>query len=182
MKSDAVEPKSVFGRLRRKLSPKLKQDNLPVESHSDSARGCSSNDTQFQRVFDFFDEDGDGKVSAAELQSCVRTLGGEISMEEAETAVVSSDKDGDGLLGFDEFQKMIEGGESTEEEKKKELREAFGMYTMDGLGCITAASLRRTLSRLGESRSVDDCKTMIRAFDLNGDGVLSFDEFTVMMA
>jgi calcium-binding protein CML len=91
----------------------------------------------------------------------------------------SSDLNGDGLLDFEEFQKLMEAG--GEEDKNDELREAFGMYEMEGSGCITATSLKRMLSRLGESKSIEDCKTMIRMFDLNKDGVLSFDEFRVMM-
>ncbi|RVW62778.1 putative calcium-binding protein CML40 [Vitis vinifera] len=42
-------------------------------------------------------------------------------------------------------------------------------------------SLKRMLSRLGESRSVEECSVMIGQFDVNGDGVLSFDEFKLMM-
>ena len=65
-------------------------------------------------------------------------------MEEAETTVQFCDMDGDGLLGFDEFQKLMEtSGE--EEKKKKDLREAFGMYDMNGSGRITPTSLRKML-------------------------------------
>ena len=41
-------------------------------------------------------------------------------------------------------------------ERMKEFREAIGMYEMDGGGCITPKSLKRMLSRLGESRSVEE--------------------------
>nr|POE51242.1 calcium-binding protein cml37 [Quercus suber] len=134
---------------------------------------------ELQKVFDYFDEDGNGKISPSELQSCVRTVGGELSMDEAEAAVRASDLNGDGLLDFEEFQKLMDAG--GEEDKNEELKEAFGMYEMEGSGCITPTSLKRMLSRLGESKSIEDCKAMIRMFDLNGDGVLSFDEFQSMM-
>ena len=52
-------------------------------------------------------------------------------------------------MGFDEIQKLMET--NGEEEEKKELREAFGMYDMDGSGRITPTSLRKMLSRLGGS-------------------------------
>uniref|UniRef100_A0A6N2NFN9 EF-hand domain-containing protein n=1 Tax=Salix viminalis TaxID=40686 RepID=A0A6N2NFN9_SALVM len=122
---------------------------------------------------------GDGKISPAELRSCITTIGGQLSIEEAGAAVSFSDMDGDGLLGFQDFQCLM-AGSASEEEKTEELRQAFGMYeTEPGSGCITPASLKRMLSRLGESRSINDCKAMIRTFDLNGDGVLSFHEFAV---
>lgn len=171
---------SAFGRLRRKLSPgRRSADHRPPSAADDAiGRDCGKS-VELQRVFDYFDENGDGRISPAELRSCVRSLGGDLSTEEAEMAVRASDLDGDGMLGFEEFELLVEGG--GEEERRKDLEEAFGMYDVDGSGCITASGLKRMLSRLGEKRSVEDCKAMIRAFDLNGDGVLSFDEFRVMM-
>jgi calcium-binding protein CML len=55
------------------------------------------------------------------------------------------------------------------------------MYDSEKCGFITPKSLRRMLKKMGESKSIDECKAMIKHFDLNGDGLLSFDEFTVMM-
>lgn len=66
-------------------------------------------------------------------------------------------------------------------EKVEDLRKAFRLYENDGTDCITPKSLNRVLDRLGESRSVDECVGMINQFDLNGDGVLNFDEFKAMM-
>jgi calcium-binding protein CML len=73
---------------------------------------------------------------------------------------------------------MEAGGE---EEKLHDLREAFNLYDIDNCGFIRAKDLKTMLGRLGESRSIDECEVMINKFDLNGDGVLSFEEFMVMM-
>ncbi|KAK4392884.1 Calcium-binding protein CML38 [Sesamum angolense] len=104
----------------------------------------------------------------------------EMTEEEAVAAVVLMDSDGDGLLCLDDFVRIVEG--AGEEEKASDLKAAFKMYEMEGSGCITPKSLRRMLSRLGERKSVEQCTDMIAQFDLNGDGVLNFDEFTVMMS
>nr|KYP32675.1 Putative calcium-binding protein CML19 [Cajanus cajan] len=135
--------------------------------------------SQYVRVFNHFDENGDGKISPSELRQCVEAVGGELSLEEAEAVVELLDSDKDGLVGLDDFVRFAEEGE--EEEKVKDLREAFKMYEMEGCGCITPKSLKRMLGRLGECKSIDECKVMIARFDLDGDGVLSFDEFRVMM-
>ncbi|XP_050379069.1 probable calcium-binding protein CML31 [Argentina anserina] len=174
-KGQQHSPKSTLAKLYRKLSSR-KSEKRSLSSPSSSS--CSS---ELGEVFDYFDENGDGKISPAELQTCVRTVGGELSDEEAQAAVEASDMDGDGMLGFEEFQKLMEAN-GDEENKSKELRDAFGMYEMEGSGCITPASLKRMLGRLGEPRSIEDCTSMIRMFDLNGDGVLNFDEFRIMMA
>ncbi|KAF7129386.1 hypothetical protein RHSIM_Rhsim10G0007800 [Rhododendron simsii] len=144
---------------------------------------------QYERVFSHFDENKDGKISPAELRLSLGTIGGEISESEAEAVVLLMDSDGDGLLGLEDFIRLVEGTE--EEEKVKDLKEAFKMYEeMDdeckcGTGSsssITPRSLKRMLSRLGEKKSVGECEVMISQFDLNGDGVLNFDEFRNMMA
>ncbi|KAI3409016.1 uncharacterized protein J3R85_019895 [Psidium guajava] len=108
---------------------------------------------QYERVFSHFDGDKDGKISPAELRQCVATVGGgDISLEEAEAAMEVLDGDGNGQLGFEDFVAFIEGGGA--EEKNADLKEAFKMYEMDGGGCITPKSLKKMLSRLGESRSL----------------------------
>ncbi|XAR58267.1 hypothetical protein NMG60_11026702 [Bertholletia excelsa] len=137
---------------------------------------------QYRRVFDHFDENGDGKISVGELQRGVETVGGELVKEEAEAAVMMVDSDGDGMLGLEDFVRMVEGPAAAEEEKEKDMMEAFKMYEMEGRGCITPKSLRRMLCRLGEEKTINECKIMISHFDLNGDGVLDFEEFKVMMS
>ncbi|KAD2073956.1 hypothetical protein R6Q59_003774 [Mikania micrantha] len=136
---------------------------------------------QYKRVFRHIDKNGDGKISPPDLQSCVGKIGGELSLEEAEMAAEMMDSDGDGLLSIEDLVKVVES--ANEEETVNDLKMVYKMYVeTDGCGCITPKSLRRMLSKLGESRTVDDCKMMIATFDVNGDGVLSFDEFMQMMA
>ena len=90
-----------------------------------------------------------------------------------------TDSEGDGLLSLEDFVKVVEG--AGEEEKQSDLKAAFELYAPEGSACITPESLKRMLSRLGQRRSVHDCKNMIASFDRNGDGVLNFDEFKIMM-
>ncbi|KAK1670053.1 hypothetical protein QYE76_058212 [Lolium multiflorum] len=139
----------------------------------------------FSSVFASFDKDADGKISAAELLLCMKAaLGEDVSAEDAEALVASADTDGDRLLDEDEFLRLVD----TESEKEADnvdrfsgLREAFGMYEVKGEGCITPASLMLMLDRLGSHQGIDECRAMIQRFDLNGDGVVCFDEFKVMM-
>ncbi|KAL5226359.1 hypothetical protein ABZP36_014624 [Zizania latifolia] len=136
--------------------------------------------TEFRPVFSAFDLDADGKISAAELRLCMKAaLGEDMSVEDAEALVSSADADGDGLLDEQEFTKLVQL--ETGEEGRGGLREVFGMYEMKGEGCITPASLKRMLSKLGSHQDIDECQAMICRFDLDGDGVISFEEFKIMM-
>ncbi|MFS7994131.1 putative EF-hand domain pair protein CML [Helianthus anomalus] len=124
-------------------------------------------------VFNHFDENGDGKITASELQNRLKNEL-QLSDKEAEMAVSSSDADGDGVLGLEDFVKMMKEGE------EEELREAFVMYSMKS-SVITPKSLKKMMGRLGQETTVNECKMMIGRFDVNGDGVLDFDEFRFMM-
>ena len=66
-------------------------------------------DFRLKRVFNQFDEDQDGKLSPLELRRCVRLIGGELPLEEAEVVVQTLDSDGDGLLSLEDFVKLMEG-------------------------------------------------------------------------
>lgn len=135
---------------------------------------------QYKRVFTHLDKNGDGKLSAPELQVFMGKIDRELSLEEAEMVAEMMGSDGDGLLSFEDLVKVVES--ANEEEKVNDLKMAFKMYEeKEGCGCITPKSLRRMLSRLGESRSVDECELMIAKFDLDGNGVLDFQEFYDMM-
>ncbi|KAK8916427.1 putative calcium-binding protein CML19 [Platanthera zijinensis] len=168
---------SLFARIHAAVSPKKSKKPLspaPAAVPRESTAG-----REFERVFCYFDEDGDGKISAAELRNCLRAVGEELSPEEAEEVVESSDSDGDGMLEYHDFARLAVADEA--EERGRTLRLAFEAYELEGKGCITAASLRQALRRLGEDWGVGDCRNMIKKFDLDGDGVISFDEFELMM-
>ncbi|XP_020189135.1 probable calcium-binding protein CML31 [Aegilops tauschii subsp. strangulata] len=150
----------------------------------------ATNTGELRALFLSLDRDADGRISAAELQGCMRaTLGEDVPVEEAEALVVSADADGDGLLCEAEFLELAQqaawagdAGEEDDDQRIRALREAFGMYEMEGQRCITPASLGRMLGRLGAERGAGECHAIICRFDLDGDGVLSFDEFKIMMS
>ena len=90
------------------------------------------------------------------------------------------DKDGDEVLVFGEFVELRERGDH--EEGDEDLRRAFEMFEVEkGCGCITPKGLQQVLKRLGDAKSREECEAMIRAFDLDGNGVLDFNEFNKMM-
>ncbi|PKU78893.1 Putative calcium-binding protein CML19 [Dendrobium catenatum] len=117
----------------------------------------------------------------------MRTTGEKLSSEDIEAMLQYADSDGDGFLDMEEFMAVagiIDDACHEVETKKEEqyLKEAFSHYEIDDhQGFINAKSLKRMLSRLGTSRPIEDCQSMICRFDLNRDGLLSFDEFKVMM-
>lgn len=174
--SSASSSTSAFKRLCQAFSPK----HSPTTSYASSSSSRKVfNEELIQRVFNYFDQDEDGKITAAELKTCMTAVGGrEMSLVEAEMAVETADSDGDGMLGLEDFSRILEDESGSEED---EMYAAFEMYAAQGSASITAKSLKKMLSRLGQSTSVQSCRAIISKFDLNGDGVLNFDEFRLMM-
>lgn len=101
-----------------------------------------------------------------------------MSTSGARGVIAEFDENGDELLEFGEFVKLME----REGEVDEDLKRAFALFEVDrGCGLITPRGLQQMLNRLGDSKSYHECAAMIRAFDLDGDGVLDFHEFRHMM-
>jgi hypothetical protein len=96
-----------------------------------------------------------------------------------EGAEALADTNGDGLLDEAEFVRLAREMEAGQEEAwRRWLRETFQMYEIYGRGWITPLSLKLML---GKRQDIAECEAMIRRFDLDRDGVLTFVEFKTMM-
>ncbi|KAL3514917.1 hypothetical protein ACH5RR_027634 [Cinchona calisaya] len=88
----------------------------------------------------------------------------------------------------EDFKKLIaakigeeEDNTSRRNRRYDELRKVVYMHEMEDTGYINLKSLKRWLGRLGESADVLKCKSIVRSFNFNGDGFLSFNKFKIMM-
>ncbi|CAN1215354.1 Calmodulin-like protein 3 [Linum perenne] len=92
------------------------------------------------------------------------------------------DKNGDGLITKQELRESLKNIQISATEKE-ELKEAFEVFDGDKDGLITVEELGSVLSSLGmkEGKKMEDCKEMIRRVDVDGDGMVNFDEFKTMM-
>ncbi|KAK9113189.1 hypothetical protein Scep_020708 [Stephania cephalantha] len=159
------------------------KNQKPITQNTKPTSETHQKDLLLHQVFNYFDGDKDGKISIAELQSCIQSIGDTMTHEEAKWVVADFDGDGDGMLDIEDFTRLMSERESKDDEIDDDLKRAFEMFEAEkGSGCITPKSLQRALNRLGESKSCEECAAMIRAFDLDHNGVLDFQEFHQMMA
>ncbi|KAI4373221.1 hypothetical protein MLD38_011371 [Melastoma candidum] len=91
------------------------------------------------------------------------------------------DADGDGCISFEEFVELNTRGVDSDKIMEN-LKEAFSVYDKDGNGEITAEELHEVLMSLGEECTLGECRKMINGVDREGDSMISFEEFKVMMA
>uniref|UniRef100_A0A915DZN0 EF-hand domain-containing protein n=1 Tax=Ditylenchus dipsaci TaxID=166011 RepID=A0A915DZN0_9BILA len=135
---------------------------------------------EFKQAFELFDRDGDGKVTAKELNIVMKNLGQTPTEEELVEMIKEIDEDGNGTIEFEEFVKMM-SAKVKESENEKELREAFQVFDKDNDGFISPHELRFVMLNLGEQLSELEVVEMIREADLDGDGKVNFSEFVYMM-
>ncbi|XP_052769162.1 neo-calmodulin-like [Mya arenaria] len=66
-------------------------------------------------------------------------------------------------------------------EQLDELRQAFHVFDKDDDGTISTQELGIVMRSLGQDPSEDELQEIVREADTDGDGVIEFDEFIVMM-
>lgn len=155
------------------------QNKTNMAANSTNGANYLGSIDEVRKVFNKFDKNGDGKISADELKDVLRSLGSKTSPEEVKRVMDEIDKDGDGYIDFNEFATFHLAGGSAD--GTKELRDAFDLYDIDQNGLISANELHAVLKKLGEKSSLKDCVNMIKKVDTDGDGHVNFEEFKKMM-
>ncbi|KAL5992788.1 hypothetical protein ACLOJK_013707 [Asimina triloba] len=139
------------------------------------------NHQEMREVFDKIDKDRDGKISEKDLAgvlSAVQNVDMENEMVKAEEMVKAADLDGDGCISFQEFMDVHEKcGHASD----NEIKLAFHMCDLDRDGRIGVDDLLTMLRRLGEASSPEACRRMISSVDTDGDGLVDFQDFVLMM-
>ena len=67
--------------------------------------------------------------------------------------------------------------EAYKAKKEGEVRQAFNEFDADGSGEIDKHELQALSKRLGAPLSDEELDTALKDLDLNGDGVIDFEEF-----
>ncbi|XP_027078132.1 probable calcium-binding protein CML41 [Coffea arabica] len=149
-----------------------------VTPRKSTSSSTQSKEDEYREVFRRFDNDNDGRISAVELRAYFGSVGEYMSHEDAETVIRDADTDGDSLIDFQDFLRLMKKEGSEDED----LKAAFEMFEFQkGSGRITPKSLQKVLSRLGDAKSYDECVEMIEVHDTDGKGELHFQEFQQMM-
>ena len=82
-------------------------ERLMLHIGIDSAASDDEIREKAQRTFSFFDDDGSGKISIAELAKALESLGLVLPEQEMRELVADMDTDGDGEISLEEFQSMV---------------------------------------------------------------------------
>ncbi|KAG4962488.1 hypothetical protein JHK82_039177 [Glycine max] len=145
---------------------------VPIEPLDGKKKLAHQNMNELETIFNRFDTNGNGKISADELDSVLRSLGSDVSPEDLRHVMEDLDTDRDDFINLMEFvafcrsDASIDGGSS-------EFRDAFDLYNRDKNGLISTAELHLALNSLDLNCFVDECRVTNRC--------VNFEEFKTMM-
>merc|ERR1712154_437399 len=123
----------------------------------------------------------DGSVDSTQVSSIMRAIGQNPSEAEIQDMVNQVDKDGTGSIDFPEFLMMM-SLKADAENAEDEIREAFQVFDGDGNGFINRQELAVVMGNMGESLTPAEIQGMIDEADVDGDGLINYEEFYNMMS
>lgn len=136
---------------------------------------------ELREIFRSFDRNNDGSLTQLELGSLLRSLGLKPSPEQLETLIQKTDKNSNGLIEFSEFITLVAPDllPAKSPYTDDQLRQLFRLFDRDGNGFITAAELAHSMAKLGHALTAEELTGMIKEADLDGDGMINFEEFSL---
>ncbi|CAN1256597.1 Probable calcium-binding protein CML17 [Linum perenne] len=133
-----------------------------------------------REIFRSFDRDSDGSLTQLELGSLLRSLGLNPSPDQLDALIKTADTNSNGTVEFSEFLALVAPDlvRKNSAEDEEQLKQLFRMFDRDGNGYITAAELAHSMAKLGHALTVEELNGMITEADTDGDGRISFSEFS----
>ena len=136
---------------------------------------------ELEKQFKDWDTNGDGVLSKEEIINGYRKTYGKVDENEIENMIKSIDLDGNGVIDYNEFLTC-----SINKDKilrNDNLKICFNEFDTDGSGKISVDEISAIFKK-GNRQNTEDLeifKNMIKEADENGDGEISFEEFTEIM-
>lgn len=181
-------------RLERERAERVERERLAAAQQSALSELSEEQRDEINEAFQLFDLDKDGHIDFHELRVAMKALGFEVPRQEvaeilrvhgvaAPLANERGKAQGAGqsqpqrsLLPLGTFQTLM-ASRILARDPRDEILRAFELFDEGGKGKISLADLRRVARELGEGLQEEELQAMIEEFDMDGDGMISRDEF-----
>ena len=133
------------------------------------------------KLFNQIDLNGDGKITEKELYKGLSTkIKSETLAKDVSKIYKNLDMDNNGLIEYEEFVRAAVSKEKFTNENV--LRFAFRYFDKDDSGEITFDEIEDVFkTSINKTNIRNTLKQIIKEVDINGDGVISFEEFVHVM-
>lgn len=138
--------------------------------------------SECREVFDLFDKDKDGAITAKELGDVMRALGANPTQAELDEMILEVVKEHDESqrIEFNEFLDLF-AKKMKDPDSEEDLMEAFRVFDHDNDGLISNVELKHVMVTLGEYMSEEEADELIREADFDGDGLINYQRFVKLM-
>lgn len=132
---------------------------------------------EFREAYNIFDQDGNGRISAAELGEIFLSVGQKPSQHKLQEMIneVQENEDDDEIT-FEQFLKMVRK-RMKDVDTEEELIEAFKFFDTEGTGLIQVEELKQMMLNLGETLDPEELEEVIMEADEDNDGYVNYEEF-----
>lgn len=136
-------------------------------------------DEFWEAFLNFCDEDGE--IAKPELGDLMEALGEEVSAAELDEIFKEVDEDGSGMVDFDEFIEMMRKRLLGAYDNATDVRSAFELLDKDGSGKVSRDEIENVVVHFCGKLTEDEVTVIMSAADINHDGELDYEEFSLMM-
>ncbi|KAG2220656.1 hypothetical protein INT45_008199, partial [Circinella minor] len=138
--------------------------------------GFEFNDNEITKLKSVFDTmaEGQNTLAVATLRSILNKA--HTTLDQQLDERLSKIKD---PMRFDDFLQIIE--QQRMQNPEEGLKRVFTMLDKDNKGLINGEDLRQGLLNFGETVTEDDIQRMLRSADVDGDGMINYEEFVKIL-
>ena len=127
---------------------------------------------EIKETFDLYDNNNSGTVQLREIKLAIQSLGFETKVAE----FFNFNPGKETSINFQEFFNIMTS-QMTEIDTKQDIKKIFALFDVEKTGFINVKNLRKFIRDLGETCNDDELIDIIQKGDLNGDSLVSFDDF-----
>ncbi|KAH3859222.1 calmodulin-like [Dreissena polymorpha] len=131
-------------------------------------------------VFRTYDRTKEGRMQICDVPAAMIALGHNPTERELQKLIHDIPRDGRDYFEFPEFLTLM-ARHIQAMEPEETLRTAFRVFDKDGNGYLSAQELKMTMTLLGAQMSQSEIDYMISVTDVDGDGLINYDEFIRIM-
>ncbi len=129
--------------------------------------------TEFERVFQLFDANGDGFLTRQEITEALEVLGRGISLIDR-TKLINT-IDADGIVKKDAFTNWM--ANRADMDITADLKQIFNLIDVDRSGKLSLTEFIQIIRCFNTTTNDAELETLVRQADLDGDGEIDFEEF-----